>query len=83
MKAYKVKFIDDTEYSVRFHNTGGVTLVDNNGEHEVGTWIKPKNDSCCYTCFMFDSNKHLKNWKQKNLADNVAVVWRKMKKKRN
>lgn len=80
MKTYKVKFIDGTEYRVRFHNTGGVTVVDENGEHEIGTWEKPSDESCMYRCFLFDGYYWEKDWKQKDLADRLASWWKKNRK---
>lgn len=80
MKAYKVKFIDGTQYNVRFHKTGGVTIVDKNGEHEIGMWRKPSDESWMYGCFLSDGYYWEKDWKQKDLADRLAIWWKKNKK---
>lgn len=81
MKAYKVKFVDGTEYSVRFHKTGGVTIVDENGEHEIGMWEKPNDEECwMYKCFIFNAKYAEKDWGQKGLAERLACYWKRNKK---
>ena len=82
MKAYKVKFVDGSEYTVRFHKIGGVTIVDKNGEHEVGMWKKPTDDSWMYRCFLFDANYTERDSKLKDLADRVAIYWKRNERKR-
>ena len=80
MKAYKVKFVDGTKYSVRFHKTGGVTIVDKNGEHEIGMWKKPEDEECwMYRCLIFDTNYTEKDWGQRGLAERLACYWKRLK----
>ena len=77
MKVYKVKFVDGTQYSVRFHKTGGVTIVDKNGEHEIGMWKRPNNNECwMYKCQLFNSSICEKDWDQRGLAERLACYWR-------
>lgn len=40
MKSYKFEYSDKTVIKVRFYNTGCYSVVDKNGEHEVGQWRK-------------------------------------------
>ena len=49
MKCYKFG-----EYSVRFHKTGGVTICDKTGEHEVGHWSKAFGE---YHALLFDRER--------------------------
>jgi hypothetical protein len=76
MKAYKVKFVNGIEYSVRFHGTGGVTIVDKNGEHEIGMWKKPNDESWMYRCQLFNNSICEKDWEQRGLAERLACYWR-------
>lgn len=39
-KSYKFSNKDGVEIKVRFYFTGIYTIVDKNGEHEMGTWKK-------------------------------------------
>lgn len=68
MKAYKYKTKQGENFSVRFHNTGCVTIVDKNGEHEIGIWKKPENVDCIYKAKMFESENVRWGWKQEDLA---------------
>ena len=75
MRSYKFKSIKDAkEYKVRFYATKGVTVVDSNGEHEVGTWDKPDDDCWMYRVFIFDAGYTEKDWKQIDVAHRV-LAW--------
>lgn len=79
MKAYKIKFVDNSEIVVRFHNTGCVTIIDNGYEHEIGMWKKTDDENWMYSCILFNTNHCVKDWKQKDLAIRIACVWKNRK----
>lgn len=79
MKTYNVKFVDGTNIKVRFYKTGGFTITDKNGEHEVGIWVKPSNDCFMYRGKIFEKEHPIKDWKMKDLADRLAIAWKYLK----
>lgn len=81
MKTYKVKFINNIEYSVRFHKTGCVTIVDKDGEHEIGMWKKPANKDYMYRCKLFNDDLVEKAWEQGSLGERLACYWYRKKEK--
>ncbi len=84
MKAYKYKFKgDNDDFTVRFHNTGCVTIVDKNGEHEVGMWIRPKDDNHNYKGWLFEAKYPEYAWEQKDLGAYLLSKWYNKKKKKN
>ena len=83
-KAYKFKNKDGVEIKVRFYFTGIYTIVDKNGEHELGEWVKkpllvgrydlPSKDPHCveYRARPFEYKKAYSDTSLSELAMKVA-----------
>lgn len=84
-KSYKFKHNESgEEIKVRFYFTGIYTIVDKNGEHEMGEWVKkplpvgkydrPSKDRHCveYRARPFECKKAYSDTSLKELAMNVA-----------
>lgn len=74
MKAYKFN-TNKGDFTVRFHNTGCVTIVDKNGEHEIGMWIKPKDNIHNYKGWLFNAKHPEYAWEQKTLGAYLLSNW--------
>jgi len=81
MKAYKFTTVNKDEFKVRFYPTGGVTIVDKDGEHEVGMWEKPEDDSYMYRGCLFGSLVWEMGWKQRDLASKLLQDWFRVRKR--
>ena len=78
MKSYVYTTIKGDTFKVRFYKTGGVTIVDKNGEHEVGMWRVGLNDDCGYYGKFFEKEHTYFQFKQKDLAYDLlnAYLWK-------
>lgn len=88
MKCYKYLHRDGTVIKVRFYNTCIYTVVDKNGEHEVGQWfknqqflneeygIRSKDKNAVYFEYQeFGKKKSRAYCYQQKMADDIATDW--------
>lgn len=83
-KSYKFQHTSArTEFKVRFYSTGIFTIVDKNGEHEIGLWnkepllvgrhLKPSKKQVIYKAFSFsDPHYKYRKYKLSELALSLA-----------
>ena len=78
MKAYIFHRKNGDELSVRFYKTGGVTIKDKFGEHEVGTWIKGEYR---YIGQLFGEKNEREELSQHDLAWGLVDDWDRLQRK--
>lgn len=83
-KSYKFSHDNGSEIKVRFYFTGIYTIVDKNGEHEMGLWqktpllvgkyLKPSKDKSCvlYSAKPFGQHINHSDYALKNVALQIA-----------
>lgn len=83
-KSYKFKHDSGSEIKVRFYFTGIYTIVDKNGEHEMGTWektpllvgkyLKPSKDKSqvLYSAKPFGQHTYCSDYALKDVALQIA-----------
>ena len=78
MKAYIFHRRNGDELSVRFYKTGGVTIKDKNGEHEVGEWRK---GDYRYIGRLFSQKNEREELSQHDLAWGLVNDWDRLQRK--